>query len=107
MAFEITNVLYVLSWQSSATQEMINYKDNPVEWAMMISELDEAKGHLGSLSVLLAQSEKIDEAEFAVQLGHVYAHLNRVWNSRDMKGDIPEDVWERLSAFPDDIDPIG
>ena len=60
---------------------MINSKDNPTEWALLISELDEAKEHLEELTEEMANKGTISEDESRVHLGHVYAHLNRSWRS--------------------------
>ncbi len=48
-----------------------------------------------------------DEANYAVEIGHLYAHLNHAWNSRQLSHEIPEHEWAFYSAFPDDIDPVG
>ena len=55
----------------------------------------------------MAEVESVDESEYAVQLGHVFAHLNRAWNSRNLKGQIGDSEWQNYSAFPDDLDPVG
>jgi hypothetical protein len=86
---------------------VINEKENPVEWAMLITELDEAREHLDSLIKTMAETESVDESEYAVQLGHVFAHLNRAWNSRELIGQIGDGEWQTYSAFPDDLDPVG
>lgn len=86
---------------------MINERDNPVEWALLIYDLEEAKEHLESLIDDLADKGRIDECDYAVHLGHVFAHLNRNWNARHLEGEIPSDEYERYSQFPDDLDPVG
>lgn len=86
---------------------MINNKSNPVEWAMLVTELDEAREHLESLTNSMAEAGAIDETDYAVQLGHVFAHLNRAWNNRDLKGEMPEDEWAKSSQFPSDLEPVG
>jgi len=86
---------------------MISDAEYPVEWAMLITELDDAREHLESLTNKMTKSGVIDEADYAVQLGHVCAHLNRAWNSRSLKGEISEEDWERYSRFPDDLQPVG
>lgn len=88
---------------------MISEKEHPVAWALIISEMEEACEHLRSLIDEMAKQGLIDEEVFAVDLGHIFAHLNRVWNARSD----PEsenwtgDVWERNSQFPDDLKPVG
>ena len=86
---------------------MISENDNPVEWALLLYDLDEAKEHLESLIDQMNKGGKIDEEDYAVQLGHVFAHLNRDWNARNLEGEIPEGEHEKFSRFPDDLDPVG
>ena len=86
---------------------MINENESPVEWAMLLTELDDAKEHLESLIKSMTGAGIVDESEFSVQLGHVFAHLNRAWNSRDLKGQIGEEQWAIFSTFPKDLDPVG
>ena len=86
---------------------MINEKDHPVAWVLLISELDEAREHLEELAREMSQAGSIEESEFAVYLGHVYAHLNRCWHSRNLDEDIPVDQWAEYSRFPDDLEPVG
>ncbi len=87
---------------------MINEKENPVAWAMLLTELDEAREHLEALINQMSKSGTIDEeSEFPVYLGHVYAHLNRVWHSRNQDEPISEEQWPLYSQFPKDIKPVG
>ena len=58
---------------------MINNSTNSVEWALLIYELDDASEHLANLSRKMANQGAIDSEDFAIQLGHIYAHLNRAW----------------------------
>jgi hypothetical protein len=51
----------------------------------------------------------VDEADFAVQLGHVFAHLNRAWHGRKdtaLDGITVEQHAER-SRYPSDLPPVG
>ncbi len=86
---------------------MINPTSHPVSWSLLVSELDEAREHLQDLVTQLAGRGQIDEAEFAVHLGHIYAHLNRVWHSRNQDSEITDEQWEPFSQFPADIRPVG
>ena len=74
---------------------------------MLVTELDDARAHLEALVSQMVQSGAVDEADYAVQLGHVCAHLNRAWNCRALEGQISEDEWERYSQFPNDLQPVG
>ena len=86
---------------------MINNKDNPVAWALLVTELDEAREHLESLTNEMVKAGTIEDTEFAVQLGHIYAHLNRVWHSRSKPDEIEEKQWTIYSQFPKDLNPVG
>ncbi len=86
---------------------MINEKDHPVTWAMLIYELDDAKEHLEALIKKMSQDE-IDEQEFRILMGHIYAHLNRACNSRnDQTEDLMQEKWDEYSQFPSDIELNG
>ncbi|WP_087024012.1 hypothetical protein [Thaumasiovibrio subtropicus] len=86
---------------------MISYKGNPVEWALLMGELEDAHEHLGELISKMVKEEKIEIEEYTVHIAHIYAHLNRAWNTRDIEDDVSEAQWEAVSAFPTDIEPIG
>jgi hypothetical protein len=86
---------------------MINTRDNPAEWALFISELEDAQEHLEALISGAADAGSLAEEDLQVYLGHIYAHLNRAWNSRDRVGTLRRAAWEEFSAFPSDIKPIG
>jgi len=58
-------------------KKMINKTKHYVAWALLLTELDDAKEHLESLTQKMLKDGSIDDAEFAVDLGHIYAHLNR------------------------------
>ncbi|KAI9130823.1 hypothetical protein [Acaryochloris sp. CCMEE 5410] len=82
---------------------MINATDSPINWALLLYELDDAKEHIESLMSQMAEQGQIDEIDFKIQIAHVYAHLNRSWNTRNLADDTAE---ERSSAFPNDLEPI-
>jgi hypothetical protein len=82
---------------------MINGKDNPVEWAMLGYELDEVAEHVQNLSKLITPDANLPEEEFEVYMGHIYAHLNRIWNSRNHVGEVGDDLREKYTQFPLDI----
>lgn len=86
---------------------MIDQSTNPVEWALLVSELDEAREHLDDLTKELAASGAVDESVFSVRLGHVFAHMNRVWNCRNLGREISEEEWAEYSKFPTDIELCG
>lgn len=86
---------------------MINKTENPVSWTLLLTELDEAREHLESLTNKMNETGSIDDSEFSVDLGHVYAHLNRAWHSRNQDAEITEEQWPVFSQFPKDIKPVG
>lgn len=92
---------------------MIDPQRDPLAWAMLMYELDDAHEHLGNL----IRDMRADEADFRIQLAHVYAHLNRAWNLRQ-KDDAWHDAltrtdpmqdaeYEAARAFPTDLEPIA
>lgn len=86
---------------------MINRKDNPLEWSQLMSELEDAHEHLGDLIKEMQESGIIDIESYAVDVAHVYAHLNRAWNSRQIEGELSEKQWEDYRSFPKDLEPIA
>ena len=86
---------------------MINEKDNPVEWALMCYQFEEVAEHLQNLSNEIVPNAEINEEEFNVQMGHIYSHLNRIWNSRNHIGEISDENFEEYSKLPKDIKLYG
>ena len=84
---------------------MINKNDNPVQWALLLYELDDAIEHLGDIVKEMNIKGNIDEVEYRTSLGHVYSHLNRAWNSRNRTKEKDRDEFLAESQFPDDIQP--
>jgi hypothetical protein len=83
--------------------------EHPVAWAMLMDELVDAREHLGALIGQMAAEGAIDESDFRVQLGHVFAHLNRAWHGRDdtRLDDVSGELHAERSKFPDDLAPVG
>ena len=86
---------------------MINRNDNPVGWAMFLSELEDAHEHLGDLIKEMTADLEYGEPELRIDLGHVYAHLNRAWRRRLVAEDLTEAEWEDARAFPNDLEPVA
>lgn len=86
---------------------MIDSKANPIEWALLMYQLEDAHEHLGDLIKDMENEGRIDVEAYTIHIGHVYAHLNRAWNSREFKGDMSEQQWEEYRAFPKDLEPIA
>jgi polyhydroxyalkanoate synthesis regulator phasin len=86
---------------------MIDEKTNPVPWSLLVSGLDDAREHLEKLVGEMAAKGSIEEEELRVALGHVYAHLNRAWHTRDRIDEVAEKDWVQLGRFPTDVDPVG
>ena len=86
---------------------MINRKDNPVGWNFFLNELEDAHEHLGSLIKEVSESKDYGEPELRIDLGHVFAHLNRAWHRRNVSEDFTEQEWEAAGQFPKDLDPVA
>lgn len=86
---------------------MINSKANPVEWTMLMYELEDAHEHLSKLIHKMQESGSIDVESYAVDVAHIYAHLNRAWNSRDFVGEMDDSQWESFRPYPNDLEPIA
>lgn len=86
---------------------MINKKDNPVEWSLLIQELADLSEHADKLVEEMQGNSIYGEEEFAVDVGHLYAHLNRAWNSRNCTKEPTESEWQENSKFPTDVQPVG
>jgi hypothetical protein len=85
---------------------MITKKDNYAEWALLMYELDDAKGHLETLMQEMSDDPEYDETNFRLDLGHIYSHLNRAWNARNrLETERTQEQHRELSQFPNDIDP--
>ena len=90
---------------------MINPVDHPVGWALLLYELEDANEHLGDLiRDMVADADYSDEV-LRVQLGHVYAHLNRAWCRRNVTEDFSkenyDEQWDKATKFPNDIEPLS
>jgi hypothetical protein len=92
--------------EDGGSREM-NRQTNPVEWASFLDELDDAREHLADFIQSLQDGGTLDEADLRVNLGHVYAQLNRAWHSRSHSGEITEELWPEFSRFPADLEPVG
>ncbi len=84
---------------------MISKKRDPVAWASLMYELEDAKEHLENLITDLEKDPEYDEPNLQVDLGHVYAHLNRAWHRRNMKEDFTDEEWNIACRFPSDCEP--
>jgi hypothetical protein len=84
---------------------MIDKDANPVEWSLLMYELADAGEHLSNLIDQMKNDPKYDQANFSVDLGHVYSHLNRAWHRRELKRDFTEKEWAEASEFPRDLRP--
>jgi hypothetical protein len=85
---------------------MINRRDDPVAWAMFLYELTDAHEHLGELIKEISSDPEYGESELRIDLGHVYAHLNRAWRRRLKNSNFADSEWEAGRAFPDDLEPL-
>lgn len=74
---------------------------------MLGYELDEVAEHVQNLSKLITLDASLSEEEFEVYVGHIYAHLNRIWNSRNHVGEVDDDLRREFTQFPSDIRLFG
>ncbi len=86
---------------------MINEEKNPVEWAMLQYELDDARDHLETLLQDMSESADFTDEDFAAHSGHIFAHLNRAWNTRGVDSELTSDQTDATSHFPTDLKPVG
>ena len=83
---------------------MINSKNNPVEWALLIIQMQDAQESLSDLIQNMSETGKIDEVEFQIEIIHIYHHLNTAWNSRNRDREPTDGDFETEEKFPKDID---
>jgi hypothetical protein len=86
---------------------MIDREIHPGGWSLMLHDLADAHEHLGDLIKRFTDRSDYSEAELIVEIGHVYAHLNRAWYRRNVEEDFPESDWDVASAFPADLWPVA
>lgn len=87
---------------------MIDKATDPVAWSLLIQGLEDLREHLGSLTNQMARDGRIDDEDFAICMGHAYAHLNRAWNSRSLlDAEVTDERWDALTQFPTDLEPVG
>ncbi len=86
---------------------MVSQKNNPVSWQQLLYELSDANQHLKQLHAEMSSQGSIGIEEYRIALGHIYAHLNRAWHSRDLADQPTDAEWNELSRFPSDVPPVG
>lgn len=86
---------------------MINLRDHPVGWAELMSNLDDAYEHLGRVITEMQTDQDFDEADFAIHMGHIAAHLNRAWFCRNYPDGLTDAEWAAARAYPNDLEPIA
>jgi hypothetical protein len=85
---------------------MISIKNAPVSWAMLMYDLDDARDDLENLlTEMRNDGAKVDEEYFRIRLSHIYWHLNRAWNCRDVPDDLLETDKPNAGQFPHDLEP--
>ena len=86
---------------------MINKTEHPIGWSLLVQELQDAHEHLGQLLEDLCNNKDYGEEELAVDLGHVYGHLNRSWVRRNVEDDLTDQEWDSSREYPNDLRPIA
>lgn len=85
---------------------MISKDNAPAAWATLMYELEDAQEHLTTLISEMSSQVDYDEGNLRIDLGHLFAHLNRAWHLRDLTEDLDQEQWQRAGQFPKDLDPI-
>jgi len=85
---------------------LINKTENPVEWALLNYQLSDALEHLNELITTSMEAEDFNETDFRIELAHIYSHLNRAWNMRNLEGEMSSEKFKQFSSFPKDIVPL-
>lgn len=86
---------------------MINGNENPVQWTLLVDELNEAREHLETLVSQMTTDPGFSESRLAVDIGHIMAHLNRAWARRDHTRELTDEEWEAFREYPQDLRPIA
>lgn len=81
--------------------------ENYLVWVQVVDELSEAKEHLDKVIKEITGEAQMLEDDLKVDLGHVYAHLNRTWHLRNSKEGVEKENWGEISKFRDDLEPVG
>lgn len=86
---------------------MISKSEHPVAWGVLMYQLEDAHEHLSDLIREMSTGSDVGEPELRVNLGHIYAHLNRFWNARNIVESLSEEQWHSMRTFPADLEPIA
>jgi len=86
---------------------VISKTQNPIAWTQLCYELSDAAEHIETLLKEMNSSSDFSVEDFQVQVSHIYAHLNRAWNSREIGDGLSDAEWETFRAFPTDITPVA
>ncbi len=86
---------------------MINQIENPVEWATLVYELTDAREHLTNLIRDIESQSDYSTENLSIDLGHVFAHLNRAWFRHNKTGELSDAQWDDASQFPQNLIPVG
>jgi hypothetical protein len=89
---------------------MVNPKTDPVQYSNFMFELTDASEHLEMLITDIQENPDYDESDLSIDLGHIFAHLNRAWNTRNRSDSNPVDIEterDTISQFPNDLTPVG
>lgn len=89
--------------EDTEARGMINKKDYPVDWALLLYGLEDAREHIEDLMTDMQQDDNFCEMDLDIQLSHIYQHLNRVWNSRNMSSKLALKKFDEISKFPKDL----
>ncbi|WP_375417737.1 hypothetical protein [uncultured Hymenobacter sp.] len=87
---------------------MVDKKSAPIAWATLLFELEDTQEHLQKMCLEMNDNPQYDEVEFAIDMAHIYSHLNRAWNGRNAteKQIDDQNLWRQWSQFPADLEPL-
>ena len=89
---------------------MLNPQTDPIEYSRFMFELTDASEHLEKLISDIEGNSEYSDTELSIDMGHIFAHLNRAWNTRNRDDSNPVDIkaeHDSISEFPLDLKPIG
>ena len=84
--------------------DYLSAEPDNLAWVATLQGLEDARVHIGELIEQMQAEKRICAIDFGIQIGHIYGHLNRVWNGRHLPGDNVE-IWcsDDNSQFPTDV----
>ena len=88
---------------------MLNKHTDPVAWALLMDELEDAQDAIKALLKDANSEAEYGEEEFRVDMAHAFMHLNRAWHCRNATSTQHDDnaIWDKWAQYPTDLDPLN